>query len=129
MLIYTQEQIFIFFFIIGIIIGFLFDIFRVLRKSFNTPDLITLIEDILYLSITGVLIIYSIIKLNNGNIRFFIFVAIFLGILIYSLTISKLCVIIFYVIVESCKKIFLFPILLIKKIINKIKKVIMEKYI
>ena len=122
MLIYTQEQIFIFFFIIGIIIGFLFDIFRVLRKSFNTPDLITLIEDILYLSITGVLIIYSIIKLNNGNIRFFIFVAIFLGILIYSLTISKLCVIIFYVIVESCKKIFLFPILLIKKIINKIKK-------
>ena len=122
MLIYTQEQIFIFFFIIGIIIGFLFDIFRVLRKSFNTPDLITLIEDILYLSITGVLIIYSIIKLNNGNIRFFIFVAIFLGILIYSLTIGKLCVIIFYVIVESCKKIFLFPILLIKKIINKIKK-------
>ena len=122
MLIYTQEQIFIFFFIIGIIIGFLFDIFRVLRKSFNTPDFITLIEDILYLSITGVLIIYSIIKLNNGNIRFFIFVAIFVGILIYSLTIGKLCVIIFYVIVESCKKIFLFPILLIKKIINKIKK-------
>ena len=119
---FSQEQIFIFFFIIGVVIGLLFDIFRVLRKSFKTPDFITLIEDISYLSIVGLLIIYSIIKLNSGDIRFYIFIAIFLGILIYSLTISRLCVIIFYVIVESCKKIILFPILLIKKFIIKIKK-------
>lgn len=119
---FSQEQIFIFFFIIGVVIGLLFDIFRVLRKSFKTPDFITLIEDISYLSIVGLLIIYSIIKLNNGDIRFYIFIAIFLGILIYSLTISRLCVIIFYVVVESCKKIILFPILLIKKFIIKIKK-------
>ena len=119
---FSQEQIFIFFFIIGVVIGLLFDIFRVLRRSFKTPDFITLIEDISYLSIVGLLIIYSIIKLNNGDIRFYIFIAIFLGILIYSLTISRLCVIIFYVVVESCKKIILFPILLIKKFIIKIKK-------
>ena len=46
---FSQEQIFIFFFIIGIIIGILFDIFRVIRKSFKTPDTLTFIEDLLFL--------------------------------------------------------------------------------
>lgn len=106
---FSQEQIFIFFFIIGIIIGVIFDIFRVLRKSFKTPDIITLAEDIIFLAISGILIIYSTIKLNNGEIRFFLFIAIFLGIFMYSLTISKICVIILYEFVKICKKIFLFP--------------------
>ena len=33
------------FMISGLIIGILFDLFRILRKSFKTPDIITYIED------------------------------------------------------------------------------------
>ena len=119
---FTQEQIFIFFFIIGIIIGVLFDFFRAIRKNFVATDIATIIQDILFLILSGSLIICSIIKLNNGEIRFFIFLGIFLGILMYSLTISKLCVIILYEIVKGCKKIFLFPYFCYKKIINNKKK-------
>jgi spore cortex biosynthesis protein YabQ len=119
---FSQEQIFVFFFIIGIIIGIIFDIFRAIRKSFKTPDSITLIEDTIFLVISGLLLISSIIKLNNGEIRFYLFIAIFLGILIYSLTISKLCVIILCVIVETCKKILFIPISLMKKLIKQRKK-------
>ena len=119
---FSQEQIFIFFFIIGVIIGILFDIFRVLRKSFKTPDSITFLEDLTFLISSGMLLIYSIIKLNNGEIRFYLFIAIFSGILIYSLTIGKTCVIILYVFVNLCKKIFLFPFFCYKNIIISRKK-------
>ena len=107
---FSQEQIFIFFFIIGIIIGIIFDIFRVIRKSFKHYDLVTLIEDIVFTIISGTLIIYSIIKLNGGEIRFYLFLGISFGILIYSLTISNLCVIILYEFVKIylCSYIFLF---------------------
>ncbi len=119
---FSQEQIFIFFFIIGIIIGIIFDIFRASRKVFKTSDNLTLIEDILFLMISGFLLIISIIKLNNGEIRFYLFIAIFLGILIYSLTISKMCVIILTGFVEICKKILFIPFFLFKNIKNCIKK-------
>ena len=107
---FSQEQIFIFFFIIGVIIGILFDIFRVLRKNFKTSDFITFIQDLSFLVLSGILLLYGIIKLNNGEIRFYIFIGIFLGILIYSLTISRICVIMLSVFVRICKKIILFPI-------------------
>lgn len=125
---FSQEQIFIFFFIIGVIIGILFDIFRAFRKSFKTSDKITFIEDITFLLIAGLLLITSIIKLNNGEIRFYLFIAIFLGILIYSLTISKLCVIMLCVLVEICKKIVLIPFMWIKMLLKLRKKRIIKDF-
>lgn len=115
---FSQEQIFIFFFIIGVIIGILFDIFRVLRKNFKTSDFITFIQDLSFLVLSGILLLYGIIKLNNGEIRFYIFIGIFLGILIYSLTISKICVIMLSVFVRICKKIILFPFFCFNNIIK-----------
>ncbi len=46
---YTQSQIFLLFFVIGIIIGIIFDFFRALRKSFKTSDLITTLQDVLFI--------------------------------------------------------------------------------
>lgn len=119
---FSQEQIFMLFFIVGIIIGIIFDFFRAIRKNFKSSDMATLIEDIIFLAITIVLIIFSIIKINGGEVRFYLFLGIFFGILIYSLTISNLCVIIFKVIVRLCKNIFLFPFLLSKKVIKSVRK-------
>ena len=100
---FSDEKIFLFFILIGFIISILFDIFRVLRKNIKTPDIITFIQDFLFLIISGI------IKFANGEIRFYLFIAAFLGIIIYSLTLSDLCVIILSVIVRFCKKIILFP--------------------
>ena len=125
---FSQEQIFIFFFIIGIIIGFIFDIFRVIRKSFKTTDFITLIEDIIFLLISSILIIGGIIKINGGEVRFYLFLGIFLGGLIYSLTISNLYVIIFYAFVKICKKIFKIPFLCIIKFLQITKSIIKKDF-
>lgn len=47
-MVYNQGILFIIFTLDGILIGILFDIFRILRKSFKTDDFITYIEDILF---------------------------------------------------------------------------------
>lgn len=85
----NQACIFAIFIIVGIIIGILFDIFRVLRKSIKTNDIITYIQDILFCILTGIILLYAIFMLNNGEIRIYMFLAIFFGILMYILTISK----------------------------------------
>lgn len=120
---FSQGQIFIFFFIIGIIIGLTFDVFKAIRKCFKTPDKVTFIQDLLFIIISTYLIILGIIKLNSGEVRFYLFLGIFLGIIIYFLTISNICVIILYVIVEFCKKILeilKMNIIKINKILNLI---------
>lgn len=106
--IFSQEETFLLFFIIGIIIGIIFDFFKVLRKSFKTADIVTFIEDLIFLAISGGLILFGIIKLNGGEVRFYLFLGIFFGVLIYSLTISNLYVIILYEFAKICKKIFVF---------------------
>lgn len=75
---FSQAQIFTIFFIIGVLISILFDFFRALRKSIKTPDTVTIIEDIIYLLIAGTIVVTSILKINSGEVRLYIFMAIFL---------------------------------------------------
>ena len=113
----NQAYLFLVFSLTGIIIGIIYDIFRVLRKSFKTSDIITYFEDILFWIITGILILYNIWFFNNGEIRLFMFLGIILGVLIYMLILSNLVInILTWIIspivklVKFCKKkiIFLF---------------------
>lgn len=87
-----QNQIYVFtvFILDGIIIGLLFDIFRIFRKSFKTPDIITYFEDFVFWILAFLLIIYSIFKFNNGELRFFIFIGLLTGTSIYLLAFSKI---------------------------------------
>ena len=50
----SQEQTFISFIIIGIIIGILLDLFRAIRKVFKTSDTLTLFEDIILILISRI---------------------------------------------------------------------------
>ena len=85
----NQTYLFIVFTIVGIIIGILFDIFRILRKSFKTNDIVTYIEDFLFWILTGIIILFSMYKFSNGELRFFMIVGIIIGTLMYMITFSK----------------------------------------
>lgn len=84
----NQAYLFLIFIINGIIIGLLFDFFRILRKSFKTKDIITYIQDVLFWILTGFTILYSTFTFNNGEIRIFMFIAILIGIIFYMTLIS-----------------------------------------
>lgn len=129
------------FIINGILVGVIFDIFRILRKSFKTPDWLTLIEDILVWQIVSAMIIYSIFIFNNGQIRIYFFIGIVIGIILYLLTISKIFIVInvkilniikktinlcltpFFLIIKFLKKLFINPVI---KIYIKLQKIIKE---
>lgn len=102
----------------GIVIGVLFDIFRILRRSFKTADWLTTLQDILFWILAGFVILFSIFKFNNGEIRSYIFVGIALGVLIYMLTLSKYIVRCSVIIIKFIKKIISYPVNLIIKITN-----------
>ena len=102
----------------GIVIGVLFDIFRILRRSFKTADWLTTLLDILFWILAGFVILFSIFKFNNGEIRSYIFVGISLGVLIYMLTLSKYIVRCSVIIIKFIKKIISYPVNLIIKITN-----------
>ena len=98
-----QARNFCLFFIIGLFIGFIFDIFRSFRKNFKMNNIFIDLQDIVFLVISGIMFFRSIIIFNSGDIRFYIIFATISGIFIYALTISESCVIIFDVILKSVK--------------------------
>ena len=88
-MILNQAYIFLIFVINGFLIGILFDIFRILRKSFKTKDIITYIEDILFWILTGLLLLYSIFTFSNGELRLYMFLGVFIGCILYMILISQ----------------------------------------
>ncbi len=126
----AQAYLFLIFTLVGILIGLLFDFFRILRKIFKTNNIITYIEDIIFWILTGILILYSIYYFNNGEIRLYMFLGIILGFLSYIFTISKYIISFFVYISKFIKKIinFIFSLIFIPfKFINKIIKKIFFK--
>lgn len=127
MAIVNQAYLFGIYAICGIVIGILFDLFRILRQSFKTPDIITYIEDIIFGILTGIFLIFMIFVFSNGELRFYIFFALILGLSIYLLTISKYFIKFNVKIITTIKNIIikvfsliLYPIVMIKNFILKL---------
>ena len=106
----------------GIAIGIFFDIFRILRKSFKTPDIVTYIEDIIFWILSGVFFLFILFKFNNGQIRSYVIIGLLLGVVVYAFTISKYFIKISVIIINFIKKIVIYPIKLIYSLIKKIIK-------
>lgn len=116
----NSEQLisFIYFIIVGIVLSVIFDIFRILRRTIKTSDIVTNIQDILFCIITGIVILFSIFYINKGQLRFYIFVGIILGISLYMMFISKYFIKINVAIINFIKKVIY---LLFKPIIFLLK--------
>ncbi len=120
----NQTLLFLIFTINGVLIGIIFDIFRILRKTIKTSDLVTYIEDFLFWIITSVILLYSIFTYNNGELRFFMFLAVILGFAVYLFTISSYLIKINVKIINTVKKIFLKLFEIIYKPFIKIFKIL-----
>ena len=102
----------------GFFVGILFDIFRILRKTFKTPDIVTYIEDILFWLLTGLYLIYISLNVSDGQIRIYNIIGLIIGIITYLLLFSK----IFIKVNVKIMKIILFPIKKLFSILSKMTK-------
>lgn len=116
------EQLYSFFIfiLVGLLIGLLFDMFRISRRTFKTSDIVTSIEDIAFWILAGLLVIFSLFKFNNGDIRIYIIISLIIGISIYMLVFSKIIIntlvkiiTVIRKVISSIIKVFLYPINLI----------------
>lgn len=118
-----QLTIFIYFIITGMVLGVIFDVFRILRKSFKTSDIVTNIEDIIFGITTGIILLVSIFLFNNGELRLFIFIGIIFGIIMYMLLISKYFIKLNVTIIKFIKKLIILltkPFIILLKLIKRI---------
>ena len=125
-IIMNQLKILTIFAISGITISILFDIFRIRRKVWKAPNLLTYFEDILFWIISAIILLYTVMKYTTGELRIYMFVGLFIGILIYFKFFSKLIVKFFSSIIKfiitiivRIFKIILYPF---KKNLNLLKK-------
>lgn len=126
----SQAILFGIFIINGLLIGIVFDFFRILRRSFKTGIILTSIEDIIFWIIAGFIVMYSIFAFNNGAIRGFMFLGIGLGVAFYMLTLSKFIILVNVKIIEFFKniilKIFSLIMIPINIIIKVLKKIVLK---
>ena len=76
MAILLEIKIIVCFIIDGLIIGLIFDLFRILRKSIKTPNILTHVEDAIFCIISALIIIISIVCFNNGIFRLYLMISI-----------------------------------------------------
>ena len=123
----NQAYLFLIFTLDGLLIGLLFDFFRILRKSFKTVNLITYVEDILFWILTGISIIFCMYRFSGGSLRLFMFLGLGFGLIFYMLTFSKMIIAIFVFLLTAIKntihqiiKIIIIPFRFIYKMMDKI---------
>ncbi len=110
----------------GLIIGFVFDIFRILRKVVKTANFITYLEDILFWILAAIIIFALVFITNNGELRWYEFLGVLLGVIFYNLIFSSYVIKISVTVVNFIKKIvawlikvILFPIAFIYRIFKR----------
>ncbi len=84
-----QANLFLLAFYIGIFSAILYDIFRVIRKVFAHKNYLVYIEDFLFWIIVTCCFYYIFLHKNNGEIRFYLLLGLFIGFLLFILTLSR----------------------------------------
>ncbi len=73
----------------GIVIGLLFDLYRALRSNFKIVKKISFLFDAIFWLLITIVIFTTINLLEKFDLRYYHFVALFLGFILYYNTISK----------------------------------------
>lgn len=120
----NQLSSFFVFICVGFLICILFDVFRVFRRVFKTPDIVTYVEDIVFWIISGSITLLSIFIFNNGELRLYIFIGIIIGTILYILFISKYFIKIGVVVINTVKNFFICIIQILAKPYNIVQKII-----
>ena len=89
-LIYDEVRLFAVCLLLGIGLAFIYDIIRVFRRLFKHKDWLVDLEDLLYWIFTGWGVFETLFLFNRGALRGYAFLGLFLGVLLYTLTLSRI---------------------------------------
>ena len=124
--IWYQLFLFFAFFTIGAVFALIYDMLKVSGRPVSGRSFFVVLKDVLFWLVVTVVMFAGCLKFNDGEFRFFMFVGVLLGALVYFKTISRFVVIVLGFIADCIKKtvtfmfgIFVFPLKLLLRIVNK----------
>ncbi len=113
----TQFMIFLFSCFLGIVLGLLYDAFRLVRMIINRHNIFIFIQDIIYFLLSAFITFLFVLIFNDGESRFYILAGEGIGWIVYHLTFGEF-------IYKCSEKIVKVSKLHIHKIVLKSKNVI-----
>ena len=113
----TQLEVFLISCIVGLVIGLIYDVFRVFRIVIPHNAILVFIEDIILSIMYGVFIVCFAFALMRGQIRFFFLIGNFIGFILWFFTIGS-------VISKTALRLKLYILKLFKALIFPIRKLI-----
>lgn len=115
----------------GMIIAFIYDIFRIRRKAIKSNNIIVYFEDFIFWILVA-LVLFSVVYISNdGELRGYVIIGAFIGSILYSLLLSKIIMAVFlftmkvvYKFLVTVFSILLFPLKIIFKVLKVPAKII-----
>lgn len=89
-LIYDEAKLFFVCLLLGVLLAFIYDSVRILRLFLSHKNWVIDLEDLLFWIFTAWLVFRTLFIYNRGALRGYAFLGMFLGVLIYVLTLSRL---------------------------------------
>jgi spore cortex biosynthesis protein YabQ len=103
----NQVSVFLYSIVGGIIMAFIYDIFRIKRKKVKSKAFTTYLEDIAYWIIAAAVMFGSVYISNDGEIRSYVLLGTLIGIIFYTIFLSKIVVAVILVILKVLTRIFI----------------------
>ncbi|MBM7623883.1 spore cortex biosynthesis protein YabQ [Sporohalobacter salinus] len=116
-----QIKTFIYMMILGHCLAIIFDFYRVIRGFGYINDIVTMVIDFIFALMGAGAVFFILLKSNFGQIRFYIFIGLALGIIIYHQLFSNLVIKVIRIILDVIIKIIMKVINLIIKVFRLIK--------
>ncbi len=85
----SQIKLVIFSLLSGIITGVLFDLYRLIRGFENPNKVLTIIQDLLFWTLTSIVIFIFLMYTNEGYINFYVYLCLIIGVYLYLKLISR----------------------------------------
>ena len=123
-------ELFVFFCMVavGMAEGFLFDIFRVFGKFVKKSFWVVGISDLIYWLSATLIFVASAEFLNSGELRFYLFLGVAVGLLLYYLLLSKLIITIFFRIIKLFLQIFKLILKILLTPTHFLYKILLERF-
>ena len=118
----NQALIFLITAVVGFFIGFIYDIFRIIRKLFKHKIILTQIEDILFWIVVSLFMFFVMLSNNYAQIRAFNVLGAALGALLYFLTAGRLVM----AMSDAVIRFLNIPLNFLKKSLNYVKKLLQK---
>lgn len=112
----------------GALIGIVYDGFRCLRILVTHNVIMTAIEDIIFWLITAGMIFYLLYQYNYGSLRSYAFLGVFLGFIIYYMSISQLLLAVFKLFAAKLKWLFGKEKAILAKLFKSLKNMLKKVY-